>query len=190
MLLKIFFASSSPASLLRGASGRPRRRRRNDQHRRVRRLKIIFRHALNVCRRSGEVAIQLRIREARIFSDYRRGRQRHRLLFIRIAAENVSGDFLILSFFQLFRFRRLRFQSVQHADQRFFAFFRRVPLVHDRVGPEKIWVLGERAKSRGLHRNLFLVNQRLIQAAALASRQNIRSQVQRISIRRVRAGIL
>ena len=102
----------------------------------MRRLKIVFRHALDVRRRRSEVVIQLCIREAGIFSDHGRGRQRHRFFFIGVAAQNLSGNFLILSFFQLFRFGRLCFQPVQHAHQRFFAFFRRVPLIHDGVSPE------------------------------------------------------
>ena len=52
----------------------------------------------------------------------------------------------------------------------FFSFFRRVALIHDRVRPEQIRILGEISESCRLHRDLLFVDQCLIQTAAFTAR--------------------
>ena len=86
----------------------------------------------------------------------------------------ISGNLLIFGLIKLARLGGLCLQFIEHGDHCLSALFGGVPLIHDGVGPEQVRILGEIAEACGLHGDLIFVNQRLVQAAAFASGQDVR----------------
>src|SRR3984957_12449634 len=153
-------------------------------------IEIILGHALNVIGSAAQITRQFGVDQAGIFSDHSGSSERDRLFFIGIATQNKTGNFLILGLLQFPGFDGLSLQTVQYGDQRLLAIFRRVAGIHNRVGPVKIRIFGKICRTSGLHRDLILVDQSLVETATFAAGKNVGSEVERIGIGRVARGNL
>ena len=78
---------------------------------------------------------------------------------------------------------RLRLQPIELRDQRVGRLLRRLARLHDGDGVEQVRILDEVGLAERRDRDLLLVDQLLVDARALAVRQHLGRDVQRIRVR-------
>ena len=156
--------------------------RENLQHQAALRREIRLRDAMQVGHLHVREDLHFAIGRRDVAVNDDRVRELARLAANRFAIDDVVAEELILRALQLALGNRLGAQLVELGDQRLLDLFVRVAGRHQRHREEQIRLFDDVAAAERRQRDALFVDERLIDARAVAVGQNLRRQMQRIRI--------
>src|SRR5262249_18313640 len=124
--------------------------------------------------------VKLAVRGRDVIVNHDRVNELARLQLVGLASDDVVTRELVLGALQLAFRDRFSFQAIQLRNKRVGNLLRGVGRLNDRDGIEEIWMLDQVRLPEGRGGHLRLVHKLLVNARALAVREHLRGNVQRI----------